>query len=245
MWAGRPSAVLLLDPPVVAGLADLLQELAVGRELQDLVVVLAVAGEPDVAILVDVDAVLGARPVVAGTGPAPAARTACRRRQSCSTGGAALQQRVSGGFFSAPFSSSTRVEGRWIIQTLSSLSTATPADLPEDPSVGQRFRPERLDYDTAWTPLPCAATSTPRRLLARPQTAAAASIDRYMKRYMGVLRVGDAGAQGACFSIRTQPLLESRGKGGVASKFLCPPPEAVNNAGPRPSHGRVEPRHAA
>ena len=34
-----------------AGLADLLQELAVGRELQDLVIALVVAGDPDVPAL--------------------------------------------------------------------------------------------------------------------------------------------------------------------------------------------------
>ena len=72
MCAGRPSRVLLLEPPGRAGLADLPQEFAVGRELQDLVVVLAVAGEPDVAVLVDVDAVLVLGPVVARARAAPA-----------------------------------------------------------------------------------------------------------------------------------------------------------------------------
>ena len=55
-------------------LADLHQELAVGRELRDLVVLLAVAADPDAAVLVHENSVLVLRPVVALAGPAPGAQ---------------------------------------------------------------------------------------------------------------------------------------------------------------------------
>ncbi len=57
-------------------LADLLDELAVGRELQDLVAVV-VAADPDVAGRVDVDAVLVLDPV--SRRPVPRTRAGCRR----------------------------------------------------------------------------------------------------------------------------------------------------------------------
>jgi hypothetical protein len=61
-------------------LADLQHELAVGRELEDLAVVVAVAGDPDEALRVDVDAVLVARPVVARAGGRPTSAAPCLRR---------------------------------------------------------------------------------------------------------------------------------------------------------------------
>jgi hypothetical protein len=47
-------------------LADLEQESAVARELEDLVVAVAAAREPDIAVLVHVDAVLGVEPLELG-----------------------------------------------------------------------------------------------------------------------------------------------------------------------------------
>jgi hypothetical protein len=54
-----------------ARLADLHEEAPVARELEDLGVLLAVAGEPDVPLGVHVDAVLVGRPVIARARPAP------------------------------------------------------------------------------------------------------------------------------------------------------------------------------
>src|SRR5215218_3544123 len=54
-----------------AGLADLQHELAVAGELQDVAVLIAVRREPDEALVVDVDAVLVLRPVVALARAAP------------------------------------------------------------------------------------------------------------------------------------------------------------------------------
>ena len=54
---------------VLAEPADLHQELAVLGELQDVRVLRAVAADPDVALVVDVDAVVRLRPLVALAGP--------------------------------------------------------------------------------------------------------------------------------------------------------------------------------
>ena len=56
-----------------------------------------------------------------------------------STGGAALQHLVSGGFVCAPFSSSSSVAGRWMIQMWSSASTAMPATWPRIQFSGSGF----------------------------------------------------------------------------------------------------------
>src|SRR5262249_43157304 len=58
---------------VLAVTADLHQELALLGELQDLRIALAVAADPDVALVVHVDAVIGFRPLVALAGTAPRA----------------------------------------------------------------------------------------------------------------------------------------------------------------------------
>jgi hypothetical protein len=57
-----------------AFLADLQQELAVLRELQDVRVGAAVAANPDVALVVDEDAMVGIRPLVSLARPAPVAQ---------------------------------------------------------------------------------------------------------------------------------------------------------------------------
>ncbi len=58
----------------LAELADLHQELAVLGELQDVRVGPAVSANPDVALVVDEDAVIGIRPLVALTRAAPVAQ---------------------------------------------------------------------------------------------------------------------------------------------------------------------------
>src|SRR5258706_3055239 len=63
----------------LAGAPDLQQELALLRELEDLVVLVAVARDPDVAFRVDHDAVLALRPFVAGARAAPAAQVLAAR----------------------------------------------------------------------------------------------------------------------------------------------------------------------
>ena len=64
-----------------------------------------------------------------------------------STGGAALQHLVSGGFVCAPFSSSSSVAGRWMIQMLSCAVDGDAGDLAENPVLRQRLRPERLGLE--------------------------------------------------------------------------------------------------
>ena len=73
--------------------ADLHQELAVLGELQDVRVLLAVAADPDVALVVDMDAVVGFRPLVALARPAPGAHQVAvrielqdRRRRAAALG---------------------------------------------------------------------------------------------------------------------------------------------------------------
>ena len=71
MLAGRLRCVVSLSSPIDPGLADLQQELAVSRELQDHPVLGAVAGQPDVVLVVHVDAVLVVGPRLSGGGAAP------------------------------------------------------------------------------------------------------------------------------------------------------------------------------
>ena len=58
---------------VAAGVAHLHDELAIIGELQDLGILLAVAADPHIALVVDMDAMVGLRPLVAGAGPPQAA----------------------------------------------------------------------------------------------------------------------------------------------------------------------------
>src|SRR5262249_19687440 len=55
----------------LAPVAELPQELALRRELEDLVVLLAVSSQPDIVFRIDNDAVFGRRPFVALPGAAP------------------------------------------------------------------------------------------------------------------------------------------------------------------------------
>src|ERR1700750_1977763 len=60
----------------------------------------------------------------------PQARSSLPLVSNSITGGAGTQHLVRGGLKLAAFSSSVSVRGRWITQTLSSASTATPAACP-------------------------------------------------------------------------------------------------------------------
>src|SRR5712692_1900944 len=69
---GDPAEVLeIVAAGVLAEPADLQQELAVLGELEDVRILLAVAADPNVAFVVDVDAVIGLRPFIARPWPAP------------------------------------------------------------------------------------------------------------------------------------------------------------------------------
>ena len=97
--------------------ADLHEELAVLRELQDVRVGAAVAADPDVALVVDGDAVVRLGPLVALAGP-PQWPTSLPAGSNSSTGGAFEQHDagrrvlVGGGFVRAESESA-----RWTIQT--------------------------------------------------------------------------------------------------------------------------------
>src|SRR4051812_19676371 len=54
----------------LTGTSDLHEEFAVRGELEDLVVLVAVAGDPDVAFRVDVDAMFALRPLATASRPA-------------------------------------------------------------------------------------------------------------------------------------------------------------------------------
>src|SRR6185436_2590739 len=62
----------------LAGLAELLQELSIRCELEDLVVLVVVPRDPNVAVVVYEDAVFLYRPVVAGARAAPTAQQVAR-----------------------------------------------------------------------------------------------------------------------------------------------------------------------
>ena len=62
---------LVIIPGALARLADLQEELSVARELQDMVVARAFAGDPEVALVIDVETVNLLGPVVAFTRAAP------------------------------------------------------------------------------------------------------------------------------------------------------------------------------
>ena len=77
MFAGAAEILRVVAAPCLALAADLHQELAGARELQDLRVLLAAAAEPHVLVLVDVDAVLEIRPLIAVARAAPRLTPGC------------------------------------------------------------------------------------------------------------------------------------------------------------------------
>ena len=127
-------------------LADLHHELAVEGEFEDRVVVVGIAADPHKALLVDLDAVLAPDPFIAFAGPAHE-RSRLPSASNSSTGGAETQHFERGGFSAAPFSSSVSERGRWITQIWPFAIDGDAADLAEDPVVGQRFWPGRIDRE--------------------------------------------------------------------------------------------------
>ena len=107
----------------------------------------AVAADPDVALVVDVDAVVRLGPFVALARAAPA-RTRLPAGSNSSTGGAARSIRL-GGLSSAPrlVRRAASPAPRWMIQTWSCSSTHTPIVHAEQPVVRQRLRPQRIDLE--------------------------------------------------------------------------------------------------
>jgi hypothetical protein len=126
-----------------AGLADLLQELSVGSKFQDLAVVLVVAGEPDVAVAVDMDAVLALRPVEAFARAAPGCEQVAvgvelqyRRSGSAAFGGGRI-------FLRALFVVDKRPRPMHDPDVIIAVDRDA-GDLAENPIAGQRLRPKRL-----------------------------------------------------------------------------------------------------
>ena len=122
----------------LALLADLQHELAVHGELEELAVLLAVAGEPDEIVVVDEDAVLALGPFVAAPGP-PQWRRRLPDWSNTSTGGAATQHLASGGFCSAARSRGVSEAGRCTTQMRSKRSVAMPETWPRIQLFGSGF----------------------------------------------------------------------------------------------------------
>ena len=127
-----------LLPRALALMADLHQELALARELQDLRVLLAAAAQPHVVLVVDVDAVLELRPLVARARSAPRDSSVPSTSNS-STGGAARQiDRVSLG---------CSVDGRCVDPDVIAGIDGDAGDRSKNPVVRQRLRPRRVDAE--------------------------------------------------------------------------------------------------
>ena len=146
MWAGRPSRVVSVLFVCGPGLPICSTNLPSRRELEDVTVLLAVRREPDEALVVDVDAVLVLRPVVALARAAPgldeiALRVELHHRRG---GLAALRAR--------------RVEGRGLLVVGQRLRPLHDPDvvlrvdgdaggLAHDPAVRERLRPGGVDLE--------------------------------------------------------------------------------------------------
>src|SRR6516165_3170244 len=135
---GRIAVVALALP------ADLQHELALYGELEELAVLLAVAGEPDEIVAVDENPVLALRPLKALAGAAPVAEQIAglveyqhRRRGNAALGfGWVLLGRTL----------AWRKRGRPVHDPDAVISVGGDAgDLPQNPFVRQRLRPERID----------------------------------------------------------------------------------------------------
>jgi len=125
-------------------LADLQHELAVHGEFEELSVVLAVAGEPYEIVVIDENSMLALRPLEALPGAAPVAEQIAglieyqhRRRGDAALGfGWVLLGRAL----------ARRERGRPMHDPDAVISVGGNAgDLPQNPFVRQRLRPERID----------------------------------------------------------------------------------------------------
>ena len=132
-------------------LADLQDELAVHGELEELAVLLAVAGKPDEIVVVDEDAVLALGPLIALPRSAPVAEQVAGlvEHQHRRSGNAAFRFRriLLGRAFARRQRSRSMHDPDAII-----LVGGDAGDLPEQPVVRQRLGPERIDLELrhAW-----------------------------------------------------------------------------------------------
>jgi hypothetical protein len=127
-------------------LADLQDELAVHGELEELAVLLAVAGKPDEIVAVDEDAVLALGPLIALPRSTPVADQV-----------AGLVEQQHRGSGDAAFCFRWILLGRAFARRERSRSMHDPdaiifvggnaGNLPEQPVVRQRFGPERIDLE--------------------------------------------------------------------------------------------------
>jgi hypothetical protein len=144
--AGEPSrSVELLSLPWPL-LADLQDELAVHCELEELAVDLVVACEPDEVVVVDEDAMLAFGPLIALAGAAPMANQVAglvkdedRRRSDAAFAGrwVLLGGALARGQRVRPMHQPDAIVG----------VGRKAGDLAENPVVGKRLRPERIDLE--------------------------------------------------------------------------------------------------
>jgi hypothetical protein len=141
------------------GSADLQEKSAFGTELEHLVVIRSVARDPDIAVVVDEDAVLVWRPFVAG-----AANHRIETRGRHTRGRAAPRAKhVPVGVEFHHGRCRTAAHRTAELQPTLVVSEAAgaldepdvvlrvygdPGDLPEQPIVGQRLRPEWIDFES-------------------------------------------------------------------------------------------------
>src|SRR3984893_1520613 len=127
----------------LALLADLEDELAVHGELEKLTILLAVAGQPNEIIVVDEDAVLALGPLVVPRGTAPTANhiTGLVEDENWRSGDAAVGCRgvLLGGTLARSERARTVHDPDAVV-----FVGGNARDLPEDPIVRQRLRPERV-----------------------------------------------------------------------------------------------------
>ena len=109
---GPPEVLRVVAAVVHALLADLQQELPGLVELQDLRVGVAVAANPDVALVIDRDAVVALRPFVALCPGRPSGRRGCLPDRTPGPAAPAVQQTPIGGVKSAALKLSSTVCGR-------------------------------------------------------------------------------------------------------------------------------------
>ena len=138
---GAPQVRGVVAAAALAGAADLQQELAVLGELQDVGVAGRVPADPDVTLVVDVDAVLALGPLVAVAGTAP-------RPQDVALG-VELDDRRRGDAAHPFLPALPGVEGQRPVEHPDVVVgvDVDARDLPEHPVVRQLARPERVDSE--------------------------------------------------------------------------------------------------
>ena len=128
-------------------LPDLQQELALLRELEHLRVLIAVAADPDVALVVDRDAVIRGRPLVAFTRSAPVADEIAFRielEHGRRAGAALAGRRIQ---LEALLVVAERRRSAMDDPDVIALIDRHADRRSEDPMIGQRLGPERIDFE--------------------------------------------------------------------------------------------------